>query len=461
MNNANIFAYIIIYAWPLVTLYLLNKYKLIKGALISLIAAYTLLPALFTIDLPGLPAFDKFSITILTIVAYMIIKGNRFGINSLSMGPKIAVFLFVFAPLATALTNGESYMFISGLKLYDGISMVINNVIYVIPFLLGVRYFRTYDDQVVIFKYFSVAIFIYAILALYEIRMSPQLHNNFYGYFPQDWRQQVRSGGFRAVVFLGHGLLVALFLACGVGFWAAIKKNKIRALSLPFNNGWVLALIFVALIFMKSLAALVFGSFLLFVILFLSPKRTTQLAVLMSVMFITYPLTSTLKIFPHDEIIDFAYSIDPERGQSLEFRFENEEVLLSHAREKPLFGWGGWGRNRVFDPETGEDLSVTDGKWVLTLGIRGWVGFLAEYMLIILPIWFAFKLQKQIGGVSKNEAMLLSAHSLITAIILVDQMPNASMNPLYLLLSGALLGRVYDLKQKMKLRSSSVKLKQV
>jgi hypothetical protein len=82
-------------------------------------------------------------------------------------------------------------------------------------------------------------------------------------------------------------------------------------------------------------------------------------------------------------------------------------------------------------------------------------------MLIILPIWFAYKLQKQNGGLSKDEAMLLSSHALITAIILVDQMPNASMNPLYLLLSGALLGRVYDAQGKIKAKSTSVNLRQI
>lgn len=46
---------------------------------------------------------------------------------------------------------------------------------------------------------------------LYEVRLSPQLHRIFYGYFPHSFAQQVRGGGFRPVVFLQHGLWVAFF----------------------------------------------------------------------------------------------------------------------------------------------------------------------------------------------------------------------------------------------------------
>jgi hypothetical protein len=39
------------------------------------------------------------------------------------------------------------------------------------------------------------------------------LHTWVYGYFPHSFAQQLRYGGYRPVVFMGHGLLVALFAA--------------------------------------------------------------------------------------------------------------------------------------------------------------------------------------------------------------------------------------------------------
>ena len=34
---------------------------------------------------------------------------------------------------------------------------------------------------------------------------------------------------------------------------------------------------------------------------------------------------------------------------------------------RPIFGWGGWGRNRVYD-EMGNDMAVTDGYWIIFFG---------------------------------------------------------------------------------------------
>src|SRR5205823_4753004 len=70
--------------------------------------------------------------------------------------------------------------------------------------------------------------------------------------------------------------------------------------------------------------------------------------------------------------------VDEERAQSLEFRLRNEDLLIDRALEQPAFGWGGWGRSRVVD-DTGRDLTVTDGLWVIALGDRGFFGLAAVW----------------------------------------------------------------------------------
>lgn len=444
----NFFAYAAISVWPLFVLWFINRYGFSKGALLSLLGAYMFLPAGFQINIPGIPAFDKFSITTMTLLAYMLITRRRFGYGELSNLFKVLVIGFIFAPFLTVFTNTHPSLFLPGLTYYDGLTDSVSQFFYILPLLIGVKYFRSYESQYVLFKFIAIGAVIYALLALYEVRMSPQLHNVFYGFFPHSWIQQVRDGGFRAIVFMGHGLLVALFLAIGLGVWAVINKNKSRFL--PLDNKILILLVLVALIFMKSLAALVFGLFLFLMISSMSEKKMHLASVLIATLFITYPITSAMGIFPHDGIVDFASSISSERGKSLEFRFKNENMLLERAREKPLFGWGGWGRNRVYDLETGEDLSVTDGKWILTLGIRGWFGFLAEFLLIVIPLGMAYKIQKKYKNIDTKERSLLAAHALIISIILLDQMPNASLNPLYLLLVGSLLGRVNELQSEFK-----------
>jgi hypothetical protein len=449
MSSANSFAYLTIYLWPLITIYLLSSKGIKKGAFLALLLAFMFLPAYFTIDFPGIPPLDKFSITSLTIIVFMILSGQNFGLNRLSKFCRMVIFIFMFSPLMTVFFNGETYLHIKSLSFYDGIAMVINNIIYVVPFLIGAKYFNSYEDQFFIFKTLAISVVFYSFLALYEIRMSPQLHNIFYGFFPHDWLQQIRGGGFRAVVFMGHGLLVSMFIVVCLGVWAALARDKIRVFKVNIGNIFVIAFILVTLILMKSLAALIYGLFLIFAINYISTKKIHLISVILTIIFVTYPLTSSLNLFPHQKLVEVAYSFNPERGQSLEYRFGNEETLLSHALEKQFFGWGGWGRNRVYDPNTGEDITVADGKWVLTIGIRGWIGFLAEYLLMILPIWVAYSTHRTLRNDSKD-SRLLAAHSLITAIVLIDQMPNASITPFYLLLCGALLARANSMKKAQK-----------
>ena len=64
----------------------------------------------------------------------------------------------------------------------------------------------------------------------------------------------------------------------------------------------------------------------------------------------------------------------------------NEDALSERAAEKPWGGWGSWGRNLIFDPETGQDRSIVDGAWILLIGTYGWLGYLAQFGLMTLPV---------------------------------------------------------------------------
>lgn len=446
----NNFAYFVLFSWPIVVLYLLNRFKVGNGSLLALLCAYMFLPANMTVDLPVLPPLDKFSITTITIISFFIIKRISFGVNSLPKIYKIVLIVSLIAPFMTAISNSERYLHLPGLTLYDGLTTSIIGFLYFFPFLIGFKYFRDQGAHENLFKYFALATLAYAFLALYEIRMSPSLHSTIYGYFPHSWRQQYRDGGFRAVVFMGHGLLVAMFIALGAGFWAAIKKSKLRVSR--YNSTIVLVIVALTLILMKTYSAFVYGVLAYITITFFSKNQQILASILIAVLFLTYPISSATGLFPHKELISIAEDLSADRAASLNYRFENENILLAHANEKPVFGWGGWGRNRVFDPITGQDISVTDGYWVIVLGTTGWVGFLSKFLFFFLPIWFVFRNYKKMAFDSESTMVLLSAHTLILSLILLDQIPNSSLgnNSLYWLLAGSLLGRACELNKEAK-----------
>ena len=63
---------------------------------------------------------------------------------------------------------------------------------------------------------------IYSLPMLVEVRLSPQINVWIYGYFAHDFGQMMRYGGYRPMVFMTHGLWVALF-ACMAVLAAAVR----------------------------------------------------------------------------------------------------------------------------------------------------------------------------------------------------------------------------------------------
>jgi hypothetical protein len=128
--------------------------------------------------------------------------------------------------------------------------------------------------------------------------------------------------------------------------------------------------------------------------------------------------------------------VQEERAQSLAFRFDNEEILLEHAAKRPIFGWGFWDRNRVRDPETGRSLTVTDGYWIIIIGVLGWTGYISVFGLLTLPL---FRLWWCHNATATDEHRLTLGTSLLLAVNLLELIPNSSINTMTWLLVGLLL----------------------
>lgn len=79
-----------------------------------------------------------------------------------------------------------------------------------------------------------------------------------------------------------------------------------------------------------------------------------------------------------------------DRAASLQFLIENENILSEKARKKGIFGWAGWGRSRVYG-KTGEDISVTDGLWIIVFGQYGIVGLIELLAMMIQPLGIVLK----------------------------------------------------------------------
>jgi hypothetical protein len=235
-------------------------------------------------------------------------------------------------------------------------------------------------------------------------------------------------------VFLSHGLLLGIFLAMAVVSAMALWRHGRRQgrLAAP----WLLAALWllVVLVFSKNLGALVLAVAFLPVLLLLGVRGQLMAAGLVALVMLGYPVVRGAGLVPTEAAVELAARIDPDRAQSLEFRFNNEDMLLEHARRKPISGWGGWGRNRVYDGD-GNDISVTDGAWVIILGFTGWVGYVAQFGLLGLPIVLLMLGRRRLALTPATAGL-----ALVMAVNLIDLVPNASVSPVTWLIGGALAG---------------------
>jgi hypothetical protein len=182
---------------------------------------------------------------------------------------------------------------------------------------------------------------------------------------------------------------------------------------------------------------------------------------------LSYPILRVADLFPTKVLLAAAESVDEDRAQSLQVRFDQERQLLDHASERFFFGWGRYGRNRVYE-ESGKDSSITDGEWIETVGQFGLIGFIAEFGLLAWPVFRASLAFKFIG--TERDRVFLTTLALIVALGIIEQLPNASISPWTWLLAGSLLGRAERLTQlasaarrpfegRQNVRNGSVRLK--
>jgi hypothetical protein len=213
---------------------------------------------------------------------------------------------------------------------------------------------------------------------------------------------------------------------------ALIKIDKERRGLWIFASIWL----FLMLALSKNFGAFVISTVIIGVMLLTTRRLQMLFAVSLTLVFLLYPAVRNTNLVPIDTIVSLAEKFSADRAWSLEYRLRNEDELLAKAQERPYFGWGGWGRNRIYD-ENGNSSTVTDGSWIIIKGTSGWVGYVATFGIIAIPI-FLLALRRRRLQVETATIML----ALMLVGNLIDNIPNASLTPLTWLLAGALWGRL-------------------
>jgi len=357
-----------------------------RAVAVGLVLGFLLLPNVIY-DLPGMPNYDKGLAIVLGVCLSAVLVDTK---RLLAFRPGWVdgpVALLCLVPIASAVLNGNG--------IYQGFSNCFDfSVRWGLPWLLGRLYFTDNEAQ----KFLAVAIIVgalaYVPFALWEIKMSPQLHRQVYGVMLRSFKHAHRAFGlWRPNVFVSHGLAYALYnaLAALLAFWLWHTKTVRRVLGFPM--GFVVGVLFFMSVASQSSGALLL--FLLGMTCLLAATRYRRALPVMALVLIP-PLYVGLRQglrWDAQELVQVAESVfGATRAHSLDVRIESEAELRDRILERPWFGYDDFkeftgNRGRAVE----ESPILVDSRWLLYLGLYGVFALVGLWGMQLLPPFLVWK----------------------------------------------------------------------
>lgn len=428
---------ITMFGWILFSVALFSRVSPQRAVVICVVGGFLFLPV-FTFKLQGFPQYDKFVAISVSLILGGILSGQTDKHPLRLTAGDIPMILWCFvSPLATAFSNG--------LGLKYGISSLVENYLHWgVFYWTGRRYFKESSSLRELSLGIITGTMVYLPLILFELRMSPQLSNIVYGFFPHLFLQHIRYGGWRPIVFTQHGLSLSLWMAMAstVTFWLWKTRRVSRM------HGFSLAAVSLAIIVFTVLCKSGNGWFFLGlgIVTALAYERTRSVRVLRWIMavillYLVVRLTNWITIESVRSFADIVF--DEERVDSLFWRLRQEDLFGAKAYERPWFGWGGYARGWPVNPLTGERLiEMVDSLWVILFNFYGFLGLWSVFLALGIAPWRTLAAVKR-SSLHDQDPYLVDAIvlSLVVVFFLFDSLLNAGQGPVYILCSGALASR--------------------
>ncbi|MFG0307528.1 MAG: hypothetical protein ACF8Q5_15105 [Phycisphaerales bacterium JB040] len=416
------------------------------GVVLSLLLGWMLLP-MGEVDLPGLPPVNKNTVTagaaLLGVVIFDASALGRFKPRLIDL--PMAVWCVV--PILSTFANGPMdsgppappWAPGQNLEAYDAVALFFtHSVTWGVPWVLGRIYLQGVDaHRVLLLSMFFMGLF-YMPLVWVEMKMSPQWHNWLYGVHAHpDFSQTMRYGFWRPNVFMQHGLMVAFFMTstflAGYAAWKMHLLKKIKGIP-SWGPLSVLGATAVLCMSMGAWIQLVVGVFMI------EAVKRFRMPMLLAVLALMPPAYLTARIglgMSADSIQETVARVNEDRAESVGVRFTNEDWIMEHALERPLLGWAGWGRERIYD-RNGKMIGITDGLWTIAISRYGLIGLVSLYAWLILPAVLALRKLPTTSALAPFAGTI--AVALIVLQLAIDTIPNAMTGPVYVAAAGGLAG---------------------
>lgn len=431
--------YVVMFGFVPFALWLFSKYDARVAVAAVFVVGWGFLPQA-DIVFPILPDYTKVSALGLAALIGMIAKDSKALTRFQFQWIDIPIVAWCVAPFMSSVTNG--------LGAWDGLSAVLQQIWeWGIPYFVGRVYFGNLEGLKILATGMFLGALVLAPLAIFEIIMSPQLHIMFYGWYPHDFSQTKRGGGYRPSVFMHHGLELAIWMMAGLFLGWQLMLQKTLTKTVPIFK--VPLLPSVLGLTLVTVACKSSGSLMLFILgmgSFLSTRilRTTLPFLVLLALPVLYMNARATGTWDGQDLVRAAEAAtgSAERAESLGYRIHNETLLTEKARTRILFGWGGFRRSFVTNSE-GKYISVPDGMWILTFGKNGLFGLTAlTATLLLAPLLFALKWPGKMWG--DPLVAPAAAFSVLLGLTLIDNLFNAMYNPVMTLALGGLSSLVIN-----------------
>lgn len=443
MIAPNIFTYIALATWPLIMCLAATVLSVRRVVLVSIFGGNLFLPPT-GIAFPGLPNYTK----LLAAGLGALLVACFFAFPKLvSWRPKLIDLFFVSFLIAPGISS-----LVNGLGPYDATSTVVNRFLeWGVAYWVARALFTDLSALRDLCVGVVVSAFAYAPLCLYEIIMSPQLNRIVYGFFPasSDWIMTKRMGGWRPQVFMQHGLALAAWMAAAaLVAWILWRSKAVRQIyGIP--TSWIAIGLVVLTFMLRSTGAALLLIGLIGAVECIQISRFRLILLAMIIVPMGYIGLRTFG-WEGKQLIQMAEQINEERAQSLETRLLNDQIIADKAMQKPVFGWGGWGRWRVTD-EFDNDITISDSWWAILLGTTGVFGLVCTYATFISPL-IPLALHKSRRRIFEGASGAAWAIGFGVLLFVLDTLANAMPNTSFMLMAGTLVS-IYPLVKDKSVRS--------
>jgi tetratricopeptide (TPR) repeat protein len=125
-----------------------------------------------------------------------------------------------------------------------------------------------------------------------------------------------------------------------------------------------------------------------------------------------------------------------ERAQSLEFRIDNEDILIDHALKNAVFGGARASGTNAYGRNGGR-LAIVDGYWIIVFCHSGVIGLYSLIAMLVMPAVLLMR-RHPVSTWTRPEVAPASALAVMLTLVMIDELSNAMLNPIYAMIIGGL-----------------------